>query len=83
MTLLGNLSGGVKQGATMQGLTSVTLQMDTGKAFGPANGTINVSALQIHGRSLSPYYLDDLQTASGTEAANATRLWELWYDQVF
>jgi porin len=82
-TLLGNLSGGVKQGATMQGLTSVALQMDTGKAFGLANGTIDVSALQIHGRSLSPYYLDDLQTASGTEAANATRLWELWYDQAF
>lgn len=82
-TLLGNVAGGVKRGATMQGLTTVTLQVDTGKAFGIPNGTFNVSALQIHGRSLSPYYLDDLQTASGTEAENATRLWELWYDQGF
>ena len=82
-TLLGNVSGGVKQGATMQGLTTATLQVDTQKAFGLAGGTLNVSALQIHGQNLSPFYLDTLQTASGTEAENATRLWELWYDQSF
>jgi porin len=81
--LLGNVSGGVKQGATMQGVTTATLQIDTGKAFGLQGGTFNVSALQIHGRSLSPEYLDNLQTASGTEADDATRLWELWYDQTF
>jgi porin len=82
-TLLGNVSGGVKQGATMQGVTIATLQVDTQKAFGVPGGTINASALQIHGRSLSPSYLDNLQTANGTEADNATRLWELWYDQSF
>ena len=82
-TLLGNVSGGVKQGATMQGVTTATLAIDTQKAFGLPGGTIHVSALQIHGRSLSPYYLDNLQTANGTEAENATRLWELWYDQAF
>jgi porin len=82
-TLLGNAAGGVKQGATMQGLTTATLQLDTQKAFGLAGGTINVSALQIHGQSLSPFYLDNLQTASGTEAEDSTRLWELWYDQSF
>ena len=36
-----------------------------------------------HGQQLSPAYLDDLQTANGNEAENATRLWELWYDQQF
>lgn len=82
-TLLGNVSGGVKRGATMQGLTTVTLRIDTAKAFGIPDGMVNVSALQVHGRSLSPFYLDDLQTASGTEADNSTRLWELWYDQGF
>lgn len=82
-TLLGNVSGGVRRGATMQGLTTVTLQIDTGKALGIPGGTFNVSALQIHGRSLSPYYLDTLQTANGTEADDSTRLWELWYDQKF
>ncbi len=81
--LLGNLSGGVKTGATMQGLTTMTMDMDTGKALGLPGGTFYVSALQLHGRSLSPYYLDTLQTANGNEGDNATRLWELWYDQAF
>jgi porin len=82
-TLLGDVAGGLKQGATMQGVTTATLQVDTQKAFGLPGGTINVSALQIHGQNLSPDYLDDLQTASGTEAEDATRLWEFWYDQSF
>ncbi|MDE8350237.1 MAG: carbohydrate porin, partial [Acidocella sp.] len=81
--LIGNISGGVKQGATLQGLATADMQIDTGKALGLAGGTFNISALQIHGRSLSPYYLNDLQTASGIEAPDSTRLWELWYDQSF
>ncbi|WP_419760306.1 carbohydrate porin [Acidisoma sp.] len=43
----------------------------------------NASALQIHGQPLSPYYLYELQTANGDEADDATRPWELWYDQSF
>jgi porin len=81
--LLSNIAGGVKQGATLQGLATADVQIDTGKAFGLPGGTFNISALQIHGRSLSPYYLDNLQTASGIEAPDSTRLWELWYDQSF
>ena len=42
----GNLSGGVKQGFEADGLTTVTLQMDTEKAFGLKGGTLNVSGLQ-------------------------------------
>jgi len=80
--LLGDVAGGVKQGATLQGVTTADLQVDTGKALGLPGGTVNVSGLQIHGRALSPYYLDDLQAANGNEADDATRLWELWYDQV-
>jgi porin len=81
--LLGNLAGGVKQGATMQGVVTGTMELDTGKAFGLQGGTLHVTALQIHGRSLSPYYLDNLQAANGNEAEDTTRLWELWYDQAF
>jgi porin len=81
--LLGNLSGGVKTGATMQGVTTMTVDVDTGKAFGLPGGTFHTSALQIHGSPLSAAYLDNLQAANGNEAENATRLWELWYDQQF
>ena len=81
--LLGNYSGGLRKGTTMQGLTTGVLELDTGKAFGWQGGTFHVSALQIHGHSLSSNYLDNLQAANGNEAENTTRLWELWYDQAF
>ncbi len=81
--LLGNTLGGVKQGATLQGLTTGILEIDTGKAFGLQGGTFHISALQIHGQQLSPAYLDNLQTANGNEAEDGTRLWEMWYDQAF
>jgi porin len=79
--VLGNVSGGLKQGATYDGVTTLTVQMDTQKAFGWAGGTVNVSALQLHGRNLSQYYLDNLQTASGIGATPTTRFWEIWYQQ--
>ena len=81
--LLSNLAGGEKTGATNQGLSVATLSIDTGKAFNLQGGTINISAEQIHGRALSQYYLNNLQTANGNEAQNSTRLWEAWYDQAF
>ncbi|MDD2704703.1 MAG: carbohydrate porin [Acidocella sp.] len=80
-TLLGNTTGGVKQGATLQGLTTATLDADLSKLISLPGGSFHISALQIHGRSLSEYYLDNLQQANGNEADNATRLWEMWYDQ--
>lgn len=79
--LLGNVDGGLKTGATVQGVTTMTMDVDTGKAFGLEGGDFHVSALQLHGRPLSPYYLGTLQAANGNEGDNATRLWELWYDQ--
>jgi porin len=81
--VLGNVSGGTRQGFDYDGLTTAILQMDTQRAFGLYGGLFNVSALQIHGRNLSADNLDTLQTASGIEADRATRLWELWYQQKF
>jgi porin len=79
--VLGNLTGGVRQGFEYDGLTQMVLQLDTQRAFGWYGGTFNASAFQIHGRSVSADNLDTLQTASGIEADRATRLWELWYQQ--
>ncbi|WP_433696449.1 carbohydrate porin [Paraburkholderia phenoliruptrix] len=81
--LLGNLRGGLARGVAYDGLTTATVQMDTDKAFGLPGGQFNVSALQIHGRNLSSDKLGTLNTASGIEADDATRLWELWYQQSF
>ncbi|EEA03162.1 Carbohydrate-selective porin OprB [Burkholderia sp. H160] len=81
--VLANLRGGLELGAAYDGLTTATLQMDTQKAFGLPGGLFNVSALQIHGSNLSANKLGTLNTASGIEADDATRLWELWYQQSF
>ncbi len=81
--VLGNATGGIRQGAEYDGLTQAILQLNTQRAFGWYGGLFNVSALQIHGRNLSADNLGTIQTASGIESDRATRLWELWYDQKF
>ncbi len=81
--VFGNVTGGVHRGADYDGLTEMSLGLDTQKAFGWAGGIFNISALQIHGRSVSADNLYSLQTASGIEALGTTRLWELWYQQSF
>jgi porin len=81
--VLGNLTGGTRQGFEYDGLTQMALQLDTQQAFGWYGGTFHVSALQIHGRNLSVDNLSTLQTTSGIEADAGARLWELWYQQKF
>jgi len=81
--VLGNVTGGVRRGFEYDGLTQMALQLDTQQAFGWYGGTFHVSALQIHGRNLSANNLLSLQTASGIEADDGARLWELWYQQKF
>ena len=78
---LNNLSGGIKRGGAYDGLTQFGIGVDTQKAFGLPGGTFNVSGLQIHGTNLTQRDLQSLQFASGIEADDTTRLWELWYQQ--
>jgi porin len=79
----GNLTGGVQQGFEVNGLTTVTLQVDTQKAFDLSGGLFNVSGLQIWGGDLSASNLLILQTLTDIEAPVGVRLWELWYQQKF
>ena len=81
--VLGNLTGGTRQGFEYDGLTQMAVQLDTQQAFGWYGGTFRASALQIHGHDLSADNLSSLQTASGIEADPGARLWELWYQQKF
>ncbi len=80
---LANLRGGLNRGGTYDGLTTATVQVDTSKALGIPGGLFNISALQIHGSNLSTKNLGTLNTASGIEAQDTTRLWEMWYQQSF
>jgi porin len=79
----GNLTGGSQQGFELNGLTTVTLQVDTQKAFGLNGGLFNVSGLQNWGGNLSANNLLVLQTVTDIEAPVGLRLWELWYQQKF
>jgi porin len=81
--VLGNVTGGSRTGFEYDGLTQMILQTDTNRAFGHYGGLFNVSALEVHGRSVSADNLLTLQTASGIEADRSLRLWELWYQQKF
>jgi porin len=81
--VFGNPTGGLTQGVEPKGLTTVTLQMDTEKAFGLKGGTLNVSGLQVYGGELSTDNLMVLQTLSDIDAPIGVRLWELWYQQKF
>src|SRR5208282_88940 len=79
--VLGNVTGGTQQGATYDGLTQAVLQLDTARAFRLPGGLMNISGLNVHGVNLSPQNLSSLQTASGIEAEDGFRFWEIWYDQ--
>ncbi len=78
---IGNATGGLHRGGDYNGLTTMSVGVDTGKAFGLEGGILNVSAFQIHGRNYSLDNLASLQTASGIEAQRSTRLWEAWFQQ--
>ncbi len=82
-TMLGNFAGGVRQGSTVQGLTSLSIDLSTAQAFGWRGGSFHASVLNLHGQTLSGPYLDNLQAANGNEGRDGTRLWELWFDQSF
>jgi porin len=67
----------------VNGLTTVTVQLDTQKAFGLSGGTFNVSGLHIWGGFLSQSNLLNLQTVTGIDAFPSIRLWEPWHQQKF
>ena len=81
--VFGNLTGGRTQGVAYEGLTEMSLGIDLHRAVGLAGGSMNASALQIHGHGLSTGFINNLNTVSDLEATPATRLFELWYQQAF
>jgi porin len=79
----GNVSGGVQRGAAYDGVTLMSVGLDTRRAFGWEGGTFNVSAWNIRGRNIATDNLLNLQTPSGILAADTTRFWEIWFQQSF
>ncbi|MBB2165838.1 carbohydrate porin [Gluconacetobacter sp. 1b LMG 1731] len=81
--LWGLAAGGLHPGPTYDGMTAMTVMFDTQRGFGWPNGLLNVSALQIRGRSLTSERLGAVNAVSGYDVGRSTRLFELWYGQGF
>lgn len=80
--LLGNATGGVKQGATYEGALFGLLTVDTSKLFGwQQGGTFSASSYEIRGRGLGEFNLDAWALTSSIEAPPAVKLFEMWYEQ--
>ncbi len=82
--VFGNPTGGGRTGVTYEGVTEISLGIDTDRLFGVPGGTFNVSAFQFHGRGLGVNNVGALlPTSSAEQNVRGARLFELWYEQVF
>jgi porin len=78
---LGNVSGGVKQGAIYEGRLNLAVDVDLQKLAGLRELTFHANMFQIHGDGLSRGNLNNFLVASGIEALPSTRLYEIWFEQ--
>jgi porin len=77
----GNLSGGLREGAVFDGLTTASLKLDLQKLLCWPDATFFVSAFNIHGRGPTPNLTGNLQLISNIEATRSTKLYDLWIEQ--
>jgi porin len=78
-----NTTGGIKHGASGDGLTMLSIGKDTQKAFGCDGGTFNVSALGIYSPSFSQAILGLCRQRVASSPLRRCALRELWYQQAF
>ncbi|MCP1245023.1 carbohydrate porin [Acetobacter cerevisiae] len=91
--LWGNTSGGAPStmdahsgkgsGPAYDAITAPTLTVDLEKLIGLKGGIFTISALQTRGRSITQDHLANFNPVSSYEADRSTRLFELWYRQLF
>jgi porin len=78
-----NLTGGLKQGATYDGLLTASVRLDLERLVGWTGGAFYASANQIHGRGPSANLVGNQQLVSSLEATRDTKLYDLWIEQRF
>lgn len=79
--VLGNLSGGMRRGATYGGRLDFQFNADLEKLVGWQGATFHSNLYQIHGGGLSRGFVGNLLTVSSIEALPSSRLYELWVEQ--
>jgi porin len=78
---LGNVSGGLKQGAIYEGRLNLAVDVDLQKLIGLRDLSFHANMFQIHGDGLSRSNLQNFLVTSGIEALPSTRLYEIWFEQ--
>ena len=78
---LGNVSGGLKQGAVYDGRLNLAVDVDFQKLAQVQGLTFHANMFQTHGDGLSRSYLNNYLVASGIEALPSTRLYEMYFEQ--
>jgi porin len=81
--VFGNLSGGLKKGASYEALLKLSLQLDLTKATGWSGAIIYGSMLYPHGEGITNRYTGDFNRLSNIDAYNSAGLFELWFQQKF
>jgi porin len=81
--VLANVSGGLRRGASYEGLLELAVELDTERMSLWNGGTFHVSSLYPHGAAFSEKYVGDLLTASNIDAYDSFRLYQFWYEQTF
>ncbi len=80
---LGNVSGGIKQGAIYEGRLNLAVDVDLQKLAGWQQWAFHANVFQIHGNGLSRENLQNFLVVSGVEALPSTRLYEFWLERKF
>ena len=79
--VLGNPTGGYRQGTTYDGRLELAVQADLEKGIGWPGMSFFANGYQIHGESISAENLGVLMPVSFIEATPTTRLFEIWLEQ--
>ena len=83
--VMGNPTGGIKQGVTYDGLFNVPLDIDVDRLTRNLTHdlTFHVNALWLQGQGLSVRHTGDFSNTSNIAGYNTVRLQEMWFQQQF
>jgi porin len=79
--VMGNVSGGLQQGAVYDGRLNLAVDVDLQKLAKLQGLSFHANMFQTHGDGLSRDYLNNYLVVSGIEAQPSTRLYEAWFEQ--
>ncbi|MEO6848900.1 MAG: carbohydrate porin [Chthoniobacterales bacterium] len=82
--VMGNVAGGIKQGAATDGIFNLAGDVDLERLTGFwKDATFHTNFLWIYGQGISEKYVGDFSNTSNIQGFNTFRVQEMWLDQAF